>query len=100
MPGQRAAVAETSWLGRHGAIIVSSVLGLASTGFVFYFSSQHVEIAELSQQVRANTTAISNLQLTIELNKARRDEQVNDLRNQVQAMTMERRVQPGYTGGN
>lgn len=71
--------AGSDWPGRFLPLVVSTLLGLCSTGLVFYFSSQRAQLDSLQAQVSANSGRIDLLKQQVEMNKSRRDEQIADI---------------------
>lgn len=67
------------WLGRFLPLLVSTLLGLCSTGLVFYFSSQRATLDQLQAQISATSESVHLLKQEMDMNKARRDEQINAL---------------------
>ncbi len=64
-------------------LVVSTLLGLCSTGLVFYFSSQRSQLDALQAQISATSESVHMLKQEMDMNKARRDEQMNGLTAQI-----------------
>ncbi len=73
------APAEANWLGRFVPAIVATLFGMAQAGIVVYFSSERSALVDLQKSVSATSEAVHMLKQEMDMNKARRDEQVNDI---------------------
>lgn len=60
-------------------LLVSTLLGLASAGIVFYFSSERSALDELQKSVTATAESVHMLKQEVDMNKARRDEQLDEI---------------------
>lgn len=78
--------ARPDWFGRIFAPCFSAACSLACAGVVVYFSGQRAAIDALADKVSADSTNIALLHQFVESNKARRDEQVNELHAQIEAL--------------
>lgn len=77
------APAENDWLARLFIPLFSAFLSLCMGGIVFYFSSERAVIAELQHDIAATSEAIHMLKQEVDMNRARRDEQMNALAAQI-----------------
>ena len=67
------------WLSRFLPLLVSTFFGMCSTGLVFYFSSQRAMLDTLQSQISATSESLHLLKQEMDMNKARRDDQMNEL---------------------